>query len=448
MPPTKKKTKRTQTESQMSGIETLEWVDPKTLDHNPLNWKKHPHRQRQAISASIGVNGWAGALLYNKTTGKLIDGHCRKEEAIKRGDKAVPVLMGHWTEEQEKHLLATLDPIGAMYQVQSDALTSLTEAIDQNLASLTNSHKAQKDILTKLNTDIDHYASEVESGNQPSVLLERKKDRREYDKHRSTKDAIDDSHQEGIYRTELADDPIFNSSNFAGLPDLRSDVLCPDFPTRVWDRSSESSGPDSLYCYSAGPNTFPPANERQGGTLSFFTEDFRFERVWNDLTGTVKLLQSLDFRAHFVPDFSTWADWPLAVRLHQLYKSRYVARYWQEAGLPIIPIVQSIGLTDFDEDNTPIDETTSAVLCLHTIPKNCPVLATEARNSQGENDYWPGWVALHKAAISIIKPQVLVVYGGVENAKNFQARLGKIGKTKLVLLSSFISRRRKGSSNG
>jgi hypothetical protein len=423
-------------------------VDPKTLEGNPLNWKKHPHRQRQAITASIDVNGWAGALLYNETTGRLIDGHCRREEALKEGLTAVPVLIGNWTEDQERHLLATLDPIGAMYQVQTEALTALTESISTQLDSIRD--KAQrpvKEVLQKLNADLDHFASEVDAGNTPSVLLERKKNRREYDRHRSVKEEVEDSHEPGIYRTEMAEDPIFTSSNSFGIPDYL-DVFCPDPPLHVWDRSPDTGGPDALYCYSAGPATFPSSRERNGGTLSFFTEDFRFERTWNDIVGTTKEFQKLDFRGYLTPDFSTWTDWPLTVRLHQLYKSRYVSRYWQEAGLPIIPIVQSIGLTDLDDDKTPLDETMSAVLCLHTVPTGVPVLATEARNSQGEEGYWTSWSTLHKLAISIIKPKILVIYGGKENAKFFLPRLGKTGKTKIVLLSSFVSRRRKGSKNG
>lgn len=420
------------------------WVDPKTLTGNPSNWKKHPHRQRQAFAASHSVNGWAGALLWNEVTERLLDGHMRREEALKKGIKSVPVLIGRWSEEQERHILATLDPIGSMYETQASALSALTEGVSQQLEALKGKANASiKDTLTKLNADIDGYATDIESGEAPSILLERKRDRREYDRHRSLKDEKAENHEEGIYRTEMAEDPVFTSTNAFGLPDIKADVLCPDPPTTVWDRSPETSGPDAYYCYSAGPSTLPAAGDRNGGTLGFFTEDFRFETCWNDVSGFTKKLRDFDFRGVLVPDFSTWGDWPLAVRIHQLYKSRYVARYWQEAGIPIIPIVQSIGLTDFDDDKTQPDETLSASICLHTIPVGCPVLATEARNSQGEDGYWPAWTLLHKLALVIIKPKHLVIYGGEENAKNFLARLPKT-KTKITLLSSFVYRRRKG----
>jgi hypothetical protein len=429
-----------------AGIRELAWVDPKTLTSNVLNWKKHPHRQRQAIDAAIEVNGWAGALLFNEVTGNLLDGHMRKEQAIKRGDEAVPVLIGSWSPEQERHILASLDTIGAMFETQAEALAALTESVQSNLehvkTKLTSQHR---EALNKLTSDIDSYAQAVTSGEAASVMLGRKRDRKEYDRNRAIQEARSEEATGSISRTELVADVIFPSSNSFGIPDLRKDLLCPDHPALIWDRSNDTLTPDSYFCYSAGPSTIPRSGG--GGFLGFFTEDFRFETCWNDTPKFTEWLRSMDFRGALVPDFSTWTDWPFAVRLHQLYKSRWVARYWQEAGIPIIPIVQSLGTTDFDDgpegQSVDPEDSLSATLCLHSLPEKTPVLATEARNHQGEEDYWPGWVALHRLALEIVKPKVLVVYGGEQNAKYFLPRLPKT-KTKIVLLSSFISQRRKG----
>lgn len=101
----------------------LEWVDPSTLSDNPENWRRHDARQRDAQTAQMAEVGWAGALLYNERTGKLLDGHMRKG----LGTAEVPVLVGSWTEEQERLILATLDPIGAMAQTDTAALARLKD---------------------------------------------------------------------------------------------------------------------------------------------------------------------------------------------------------------------------------------------------------------------------------------------------------------------------------
>jgi hypothetical protein len=104
----------------------LEYLDPAELESNPANWRDHPQRQLNAIEDVISEVGWAGALLYNERTKRLIDGHARKE---KFQGKKVPVLIGSWTEEEEKKILATLDPIGAMGEANQAALAELLPTI-------------------------------------------------------------------------------------------------------------------------------------------------------------------------------------------------------------------------------------------------------------------------------------------------------------------------------
>lgn len=114
----------------------LEWRDPAELDPNPLNWRKHPKRQLEGLAAALERVGWAGALLYNERTGRLIDGHARRE--LRPGEKA-PVLVGSWDEAQEREILATLDPLGAAAGVDPEALEVLLaqlRADDSALAEL------------------------------------------------------------------------------------------------------------------------------------------------------------------------------------------------------------------------------------------------------------------------------------------------------------------------
>src|SRR5690349_16679806 len=74
----------------------LEWVQAKTLTPNPLNWRKHPKGQLDALKGVLRDDdvGWAGALLFNERTKRLVDGHGRLK-AVKPTDY-VPVLVGSW----------------------------------------------------------------------------------------------------------------------------------------------------------------------------------------------------------------------------------------------------------------------------------------------------------------------------------------------------------------
>ena len=142
----------------------LEWLMPDSLDPNPLNWRKHTSQQTNAMDALLfgedGV-GWAGVLLYNEETGRLIDGHLRQELALKRNDP-VPVLIGSWTEAQEKKILATFDPIAGMAQTDKEALDALlrdVEASDPDVMAML-SEMAEREGFYTPQIDSPEYTSD------------------------------------------------------------------------------------------------------------------------------------------------------------------------------------------------------------------------------------------------------------------------------------------------
>jgi ParB-like chromosome segregation protein Spo0J len=108
----------------------LEWRSPSELAENPRNWRRHPDNQLAALTDVISEVGWAGACLYNEATGRLIDGHARQKVALKQGTAKVPVLVGSWTEDQERKILATLDPLAAMADTDAAQLAGLLREIE------------------------------------------------------------------------------------------------------------------------------------------------------------------------------------------------------------------------------------------------------------------------------------------------------------------------------
>jgi hypothetical protein len=99
--------------------------DPTSLLANPKNWRTHPGRQRDALRGSLGVVGWVQRIIVNRTTGHVVDGHARIEEAISAGAPNVPVLYVELTAEEEDLVLASLDPIGAMAGTDQAKLVEL-----------------------------------------------------------------------------------------------------------------------------------------------------------------------------------------------------------------------------------------------------------------------------------------------------------------------------------
>ncbi|MFN0135533.1 MAG: hypothetical protein ACKVS9_05375, partial [Phycisphaerae bacterium] len=108
----------------------LEWVEAGSLTPNPQNWRRHPEQQMSALKGLIDDQevGWAGALLFNERTGRLIDGHARQK--VVDAKTPVPVLIGSWSEEAEKKILLTLDPIAGMAVADIKQLESLLQDVD------------------------------------------------------------------------------------------------------------------------------------------------------------------------------------------------------------------------------------------------------------------------------------------------------------------------------
>ena len=109
----------------------LRKVPANTIRPNPWNWRLHPQTQRDALAEIVDDIGFAGALIARETPDglELVDGHLRQDMF---GDSLVPVLIVDMTDEEVRRLLATLDPIGAMAQTDTEALTTLLDALDIN----------------------------------------------------------------------------------------------------------------------------------------------------------------------------------------------------------------------------------------------------------------------------------------------------------------------------
>ncbi|HYW87229.1 MAG TPA: DNA methyltransferase [Chloroflexota bacterium] len=102
-------------------------ADPRSLAANPANWRTHPEHQRRALSGVLDEVGWVAEVLVNQRTGFVVDGHLRVAAALARSESAVPVRYVDLEPEEERLVLATLDPISALADSDSEKLAALLE---------------------------------------------------------------------------------------------------------------------------------------------------------------------------------------------------------------------------------------------------------------------------------------------------------------------------------
>lgn len=72
--------------------------------------------------------------------------------------------------------------------------------------------------------------------------------------------------------------------------------------------------------------------------VHFYIDDYQFERIWNIPKRYADVLK--EFGVVMTPDFSTYLDYPLAVRIFNHYRRHWCGAYWQELGVNVIPTIQ------------------------------------------------------------------------------------------------------------
>lgn len=105
---------------------------------HPQNWRKHPKMQANQLAGTLGGVGWVQRVIVNQRTGRMLDGHLRAELARGQGEQTpVPVLYVDLSEDEERTILATLDPIAGMAIPDEATLAALVQSIgDADLHSI------------------------------------------------------------------------------------------------------------------------------------------------------------------------------------------------------------------------------------------------------------------------------------------------------------------------
>jgi hypothetical protein len=219
------------------------------------------------------------------------------------------------------------------------------------------------------------------------------------------------------------EDARFQSSNPWGLPDLRSDRLADVVPSGTWTGEGDPAG-------LLVPFRSAATSRLRGAVLCFYVPDWRFESVWAQAVRTVSTLHAAGLAAVVAPDFSMWRDDPLAVQLWNLYRSRWVARYWQEAGINVIPNLQ------FADERT-------LEFAFAGMPVEAPVMAVECRTLARESGADRArWVAGVERGLAALCPRRLLIYGGAEHRGWIEPAV-RAHETELIYLGAVTDGARK-----
>jgi hypothetical protein len=393
-------------------------VDPKQLSANPKNWRTHSSRQRTTFNSFKDKYGWLNFTIFNLRSGKLLDGHMRTEEAIKNKE-LVPVRIVDLSDEEENEVLATYDNIGLMATRNNQALQSLINAA--NTEHLTRAKTQVEARMQQLRNDLQ---SSIEEDPVQTILPQSKK-RVKLTKTEEA-DTEPEAEEEPItgsaFRTIIDPNVIFDGSTDLCIPNFLPEKFClpENAPRKTF--YGEDSSQEHYFCYS---QTF--YDELTVGTIGFYTDDYKFEAVYDNPDAFVQWALDINPVALITPDFSSYTLWPMAKNIWGLYRSRWCGRLWQEAGLNIIPTVQIL--------DSSYEKTITYVL--ETLPQNCPTLAIECRLDSPKDS--PKLIKWINAIVNTIKPECMVLYAGQEKQKYIHGDLVRKKQTDYRFLPQIVT---------
>ena len=131
--------------------------------------------------------------------------------------------------------------------------------------------------------------------------------------------------------------------------------------------------------------------------IHFFVDDYQFVRLWRQPDLYLNMLKK--FQAVCSPDFSMYTDFPKAICVYNHYRKHWLGRYWQDAGVRVIP---TIGWVDRD----------SYEWCFDGEPEGYTV-AVSSVGSQQSREGRALFLEGYREMMARLQPSKIIFYGAV-----------------------------------
>lgn len=410
------------------GIEQLIFVDASTLKDHPDNWKIHTKRQLDALDTEFSTVGWVLPLVYNKRTGRLLDGHGRKRTDYARQKKIVPVVIGSWPPEEEDQIMLHLDPIGGMFETEGAKFRALMDRHKTATASLTESlSQHQQESMKQVNDALVLHQEAIDYGAPASFLP----DPTLYDEGKTSvtghtdarKDVLDiesaDDTIPGMYGLKLFEELPFNCFGELaayGIPPLVPELLASIPPSlQTWVGPETPEGDAYFYIYGCAAIEKVRSNKL---IVAFYTYDRKFESVWNDPRKFTARMINFKVHSAITPNYSPWEGCPFWLDVYQTARARWLGRYWQATGqLRVIPDMALSNL----QDNERLQ------VRLAGMPRELPAIAIQVQQKGESNP--EGYYAQRRAnLLKLLKhlhPSQILLYHGPDLPGNWCVGIDK-----------------------
>ena len=259
----------------------IEYLPLDALKPYENNAKRHPKEQVEQIMQSIKDYGFNDPIAIDEN-GMIIEGHGRYEASKALKLKKVPVIrLTGLSEEQKKEYILVHDKI-------------------------------------TMNSGFDMKKLKLELGALPKFKFETyKMDFKfmaDHDYKKKTQESVMNILNLGYAQ--------FEGNGKYDIPQIQPVYELPD-GIEEW----------------IGFNYVLSDQHPENKAVHFFIDDYQFERVWNRPDQYIEKLSR--YKCVLSPDFSPYGDMPLATQIYNHYRKHWIAQYWQEHGITVIPTIRA-----------------------------------------------------------------------------------------------------------
>lgn len=388
---------------------------------HPNNDNDHDDVQTLFLSNVFRGHGIRRSITLSRLTGRIVAGHGALKAAPQAGMKSFPVMWQDFksVEEELAHLMA--DNEIARLAMRNEANTAanldlLSQAgYDLTLTGIVETERM--DLLSLLGGDLGD-AGEPKKGKGKDGAAE--------------VDDIEEVSDELPGAQALKSDILFMPPKYQtaayDIPCLRLDMCMPvPLPFDSWagpDGSPPQEGVHYLYNITSVMRELPIARSIFG----FYADDHRFEVVWNQPDKYAAKLINAGFMGAVTPNFSLFFGAPMITHLWNIYKSRWVGRYFQEAGIKIIPDVPASGLKSLEYS-------------MQGIPVGLPAICLQCQTSEKNAAEIAIRRAVYQKIEAHLKPGQIIVYGGDHTEEYLDGCFSQ--QTQVIHILNRMQKRRK-----
>ena len=142
-----------------------------------------------------------------------------------------------------------------------------------------------------------------------------------------------------------------------------------------------------------------------GGAVHCFLDDYRFETAWSSPERAARRVVAVG--CALSPDFSLWRGMPRAASIWNVYRSRWVAAYWQALGLDVIPTVSW-------SDRASFDYALAGLEAVGTVAVSC--VGVRSGDAAGVRAFRDGL----EQVVERLRPSTLLVYGKLRHCDGIE----------------------------